>query len=70
MPRVPGVRWEEAVRAFLKIGYRVVREGKHTAMSNGVTRLTIPWHNPINSFAMGAIAQDAGLSADQFKNLL
>ena len=70
MPRIPGIRWEEAVRVLGKAGYRVVREGRHTVMSNGVTRLTIPRHNPINSFTMGAIAQDAGLTPDQFKDLL
>lgn len=53
-----------------KIGYRIVREGKHTVMSDGVTRLTIPRHNPINSFTMGAIAQDAGLTPEEFKKLL
>lgn len=46
MPRIPGVSWEQAVRAFRTIGYVIVREGKHTVMSNGATLLTIPRHNP------------------------
>ena len=70
MPCIPGISWEEAVRTLRKIGYRTVREGKHSVMSNGVTRLTIPRHNPINSFTMGAIAQDAGLTPDEFRELL
>ena len=70
MPRIPGIHWEEAVRALRKIGYRTVREGKHTVMSNGATRLTIPRHNPLNSFTMGAIAQDAGLTPEEFRELL
>jgi len=39
-------------------------------MSNGKVRLTIPRHNPINSFTMADIARDAGLTPEQFKDLL
>jgi hypothetical protein len=39
-------------------------------MSDGITRLTIPRHNPIHSFTMGAIAADAGLTPAEFKKLL
>jgi len=39
-------------------------------MSDGLTRLTIPRHNPINAYTMGAIARDADLSPDEFKKLL
>lgn len=39
-------------------------------MSNGLTRLTIPRHNPINAYTLGAIAADAGLTPEEFKKLL
>ena len=39
-------------------------------MSDGVRILTIPRHNPVNAFTMGGIARDAGLTVDQFKQLL
>ena len=39
-------------------------------MSDGIARLTIPGHNPINAYTMGAIARDADLSPDEFKKLL
>jgi len=48
----------------------VAREGKHTIMSNGQIRLTIPRHNPINAFTMAGIARDAGLTPEQFRQLL
>jgi predicted RNA binding protein YcfA (HicA-like mRNA interferase family) len=60
MPRIPGVSSDAAVRALGKIGYRVIRQGKHVVMSNGQVRLTIPRHNPVNAFTLGAIASDAG----------
>lgn len=55
---------------FEKLGYRIVRQGGHIAMSNGKTRLIIPRHSPINAITMGSIARDAGLSPDQFRALL
>ncbi|MFI2793450.1 hypothetical protein [Haloferula sp. A504] len=39
-------------------------------MTDGQNRLTIPRHNPINAITMGAIAKDAGLTPDQFRDLL
>lgn len=70
MPRIPGVNSPAAVRALQKAGFQIIRQGKHTVMSNGQVRLTIPRANPINAFTMGAIAADAGLTPDEFKKLL
>ena len=70
MPRIPGVRSSQAVRALQKLGFRVIRQGKHIVMSNGQIRLTLPRHATINAFTMGAIAADAGLSPDEFRKLL
>jgi predicted RNA binding protein YcfA (HicA-like mRNA interferase family) len=70
MPRLPGIGHAQAVRVFSKLGYRIAREGKHTIMSNGKVRLTIPRHTAINAFTMGGIARDAGLTPEQFKALL
>jgi hypothetical protein len=47
-----------------------VRQDKHTVMSDGVRILTVPRHNPVNAFTMGGIARDAGLSVEEFKELL
>ena len=71
MPRLPGVSQKDAVRVFQKLGYRVVRESGHLIMSNGERRLVIPRHDPINAaITMGAIAHDAGLTPQQFRDLL
>ena len=70
MPKIPDVSSEEAIRVFQKIGFRVIRQGKHIVMSDGITRLTIPRANPINAFTMGAIARDAGLTPQEFRELL
>jgi predicted RNA binding protein YcfA (HicA-like mRNA interferase family) len=70
MPRIPGISHRRAVRALKKAGFKVVREGKHTVMSDGNRILTVPRANPINALTMGGIAKDAGLTPEQFKELL
>lgn len=70
MPKIPGVHHLQAIRALEKAGFRVVREGKHTIMTNGERILTIPRHNPINAFTMGGIVRDAGLTSSTFRELL
>ncbi len=70
MPKIPGINHLEAVRALEKAGFRIIRQGKHIVMSDGIRIVTIPRHNPVNAFTMGGIARDAGLSAEDFKKLL
>jgi hypothetical protein len=45
-------------------------EGKHTILTNGVSILVIPRHNPINAYTMAVIVRDAGLTIETFKELL
>jgi predicted RNA binding protein YcfA (HicA-like mRNA interferase family) len=70
VPKIPGVNHLDAVRALEKAGFRVIRQGKHIVMTDGVRILTIPRHNPVNAFTMGGIVRDAGLTAEEFKKLL
>ncbi len=70
MPKISGVNHLAAVRALEKAGFRIVRQGKHIVLSDGIRILTIPRHNPVNAFTMGGIARDAGLSVEEFKKLL
>jgi predicted RNA binding protein YcfA (HicA-like mRNA interferase family) len=70
VPKIPGVSADQAVRALKKAGFVTLRQGRHIVMSNGHVRLTIPRHDPINAYTMGAIARDAGFSPEEFKDLL
>jgi hypothetical protein len=70
VPKIPGINHRDAVRARQKAGFRIARESTHIVMTDGVRILTIPRHDPINAFTMGGIAQDAGLSVQEFKKLL
>ena len=55
MPKIPGVNHLYAVRALEKAGVRV---------------LTIPKPNPVNAITMGAIVRAAGLTVEEFRELL
>jgi predicted RNA binding protein YcfA (HicA-like mRNA interferase family) len=70
VPRLPGINHLHAVRALQKAGFEIIRQGKHIVMSDGMRTLTIPRHNPVNSFTMGDIAKQAGFTPDQFRKLL
>jgi len=70
MSKLPGINHLKAVAALEKAGFRVLRQGNHIVMTDGTRILTIPRHNPINAFTMGGIVRDAGLSIEEFRNLL
>ena len=70
MPKIPGVNHLHAVRALEKVGFRILRQGKHIVMSDGVRVLTVPRNNPVNAVTMGVIVRAAGLNVDEFRRLL
>jgi predicted RNA binding protein YcfA (HicA-like mRNA interferase family) len=70
VPKLPGVNHLNAVRAFEKAGFRIIRQGTHIVMSDGVRIITIPRHNPVNAYTMGGLVVDAGLTIEEFKELL
>ena len=70
MPKLPGVPHCRAVRAFEKAGFWIVREGKHISMTNGERIIIIPRADPVDAFTMGGIIKDAGMTIEEFKELL
>jgi predicted RNA binding protein YcfA (HicA-like mRNA interferase family) len=70
VPKPPGINHLRAVAALEKAGFRALRQGAHVVMTDGIRILTIPRHNPINAITMGGIVRDAGLSLEQFRELL
>jgi len=70
MPRLPGVNHLDAVRALEKVGFQIARQGRHIVMTDGSRIVTIPRHNPVNAITMGNIVRDAGLTIEEFRNLL
>ena len=70
MPKLPGINHLRAIKAFEKAGFQVIRQGKHISMSNGDRVIVIPRGNPVNAYTMAGIVRDAGLTIEEFKQLL
>ena len=69
MPKLSGVNHLDAVRALEKAGFWIARQSKHIMMIDGTRVLSIPRHNPVTP-SMGNIVRDAGLTNDEFRQLL
>ncbi|MBI4444064.1 MAG: type II toxin-antitoxin system HicA family toxin [Acidobacteria bacterium] len=67
--KLPGVNHLEAVKAFEKAGFRIIRQGKHVVISDGAHFITIPRHNSVNAITMAGIVRDAGLTIEEFRKL-
>ena len=61
---------ERIVAAFSKVGFKVIKQGKHIGMSDSIHHITIPRHKRINPYTLKAIIKDAGLSDEKFKELI
>ena len=70
MPKLPGVNHLRAVKALQKAGFQVDRQGKHIFLSNGRVKVVVPRNNPVDAYTMAAIVRDAGLTIEEFKELL
>jgi predicted RNA binding protein YcfA (HicA-like mRNA interferase family) len=70
MGKLPGINHLQAVKARERAGFAVIRQSGHIVMSDGRRTITIPRHNPVNAFTMFGIVRDAGLTLEQFRDLL
>lgn len=70
MPKLSGISHKRAIKAFEKAGFRVVRQGRHISMTNDERIIIIPRASPIDAFTMGGIIRDAGMTVEEFKELL
>jgi hypothetical protein len=48
----------------------LTRQGKHIFLSKRSVRVVVPRNNPVDAYTMAAIVRDAGLTIEQFKDLL
>ena len=70
MPKLPGVNHLRAVKALEKAGFRIDRQSKHIFMSKGSVHVVVPRNNPVDAYTMAAIVRDAGMSIEQFRELI
>jgi len=74
MAKLPVISGSEAVRAFEKDGWRVVRRAKsrHIIMKKEgmVTTLSIPEHKVLDRGLLRSLIRDAYISIEKFNQLL
>ncbi|MFH1246992.1 MAG: type II toxin-antitoxin system HicA family toxin [Candidatus Micrarchaeota archaeon] len=74
MPKLPVVSASELVKAFSKINYFVDHQtGSHIILRQNkepFRRLTIPNHSEIAKGTLRALIRQAGLTIEEFTNLL
>jgi len=72
MSRLPVCSGADAVRAFRKIGYEVDHQtGSHMILRHpSGRRLTVPNHSELAKGTLRALIRDAGLTKEQFVELL
>lgn len=66
------VSHDRTVRALSKAGFWLLKThgSKHTGMTNGTRKVTIPRHPRLNPYTLKGIIKDAGLTDEQFQYLL
>ncbi len=69
-PKLSGINFKRAVRAFEKAGFKIVKQKKHIVVFDGERNITIPRNNPVDAYTMGNIIKDADLTIEEFKKLL
>lgn len=61
-----------AITAFKKAGFWIAKTfgKKHIGLTNGTRKIVIPRANRLNSYTLKGIIRDAGLTDEEFKELL
>ena len=75
MIKIPGLSYRKVVNALQRAGFVVVRQrGSHIRLQKRtkerVLKLTVPAHPSIKKSTLNKIIKDAGLTSEEFKELL
>jgi predicted RNA binding protein YcfA (HicA-like mRNA interferase family) len=73
--RLPALSYLEIIRALRKRGFLVVRRrGSHVRLqretADGPVKLTVPAHDPVKRGTLRRIIRDAGLTVEEFLDLI
>ena len=73
MSRLPQLSGREVVAAFVRAGWEVARQrGSHTVLTKlgSVVSLSVPMHNPVRRGLLHDLIRKAGLTVEEFLELL
>ncbi len=71
MTKVPSLNYPEVVRAFQRGAWHLVRQkGSHIKLERGSLTIIVPAHKPIKRTTLAGILKQAGLTVEEFLDLL
>lgn len=71
MPKFPGLSGADLVRALGKLGFQKVRQtGSHLLLRRGSAGCVVPNHRELQVGTVNGILKQAGISAEELKNVL
>ena len=73
MPKLPRISGREAVRAFQRAGWEVARQrGSHVVLTKpgSIYTLSVPLHRVLGPGLLRDLIRKAGLSVEEFTELL
>lgn len=72
MPKkLPVVSGKEAIKVFVKLGFEVRKgKGDHVVLNKGYTIFVVPLHNPLKKGTLRKILKQAGVSVEEFNDML
>jgi predicted RNA binding protein YcfA (HicA-like mRNA interferase family) len=73
MPKLPVISGAEAVNAFQKAGWRVVRQrGSHVVLlkSGNIVSLSVPLHKELAPGTLRSLIRSSGITVEEFMGFL
>ena len=75
MTKVPSITYKKVINALQRAGFIVVRQkGSHIRLQKRteaeVIKITVPAHTPIKRSTLSHVIKEAGLSLDEFLELI
>lgn len=67
MPKLPVISAAEAIRAFERLGFTIVRQrGSHIVLRMGSSGCVVPNHRELKTGTLSGALKQAGVSPDEF----
>jgi predicted RNA binding protein YcfA (HicA-like mRNA interferase family) len=71
MPKLPVVSGQKAIKALSKLGFSAVRQrGSHIVMTGKGRTFAVPVHPELDRGTLRAILREAGVSVQEFLDVL
>ena len=71
MPELPRVSGTQVVRALERLGFVVARQrGSHIVLRRGSQGCVVPNHRELKTGTLAGVLKQAGVSAEDFMNVL